>query len=201
MSAGTTSTFTCPACGRVGSSSRAIPPGTRVRCKCGNAFRPEDQGDLHGFATSPVIDATGPQAIQDPLPFAQAPAEPSYFPPIIQVDQDDDPPFEVRSDSRIGRGPEPRYFRWMEMFGWTSVVIGVVEFALTVGASFFLCMMGLYHARGQGEAFKTLTTSMIVCTPFIAWATAVMVTFLLSGFGLWIAVDMARSLRYQCGSR
>lgn len=52
----------CPACSKVGNSTRPIPTGVKVRCKCGHAFIPHPAEDLTNERPVPAL-ATPPEAL------------------------------------------------------------------------------------------------------------------------------------------
>lgn len=71
-------TFSCPSCARVGSSQRVIPPGTRVKCPCGHAFR---TADTDPYDIAPTPPATDPTSQAPPINHHTdpAPREPWFY--------------------------------------------------------------------------------------------------------------------------
>ncbi len=88
----TVNSIRCPDCGKVGSSPRPIPIGTRVRCKCGTAFQAGEDTYATDEPTDPVavpfavpmspVVATTPQPV---VPVSHQSREPWYFPALVGI--------------------------------------------------------------------------------------------------------------------
>lgn len=194
--------FACPACGRQGRSARPIPPGTKVRCRCGHSFRVGDAGSqdlpLPEVEPEPEAEPGFPLGIDtsddfDPDPDAK-PADAPAIAVAVPVQ-----PLTAGVAGRRGdpdRVPEPFYFRVMEFVGWCDVVLGTLQMAGMVLFGLGILGTTIRHAPPGEGLSRAAGVAAVVVLPPLGVSLGILVTCLVSGYFLWITVDIARSLRY-----
>src|SRR4051812_37254580 len=66
----------CPGCGKIGTSNRVVPDGTKVRCRCGHAFLHSETYERES-PPPPPPPSTTPNPI--PAPSTPPPPEPAVY--------------------------------------------------------------------------------------------------------------------------